>query len=281
MKKVKILLTAITVSLFLVVLSACGGGQTEEGSNVLRVGVVGAFNIHWETIAEMVAEDGIYLEIVTFSDFMTPNRALAEGDLDINAFQHKMFLASDSAANGYNIQYIAETFYVPMHIFNNVNRISSIDEIADGHTIAIPSDPTNNARALRFLEYAGFITINENIPAGTLPSILDVEYIVNINIIEAEAGMLANMIPDVEAAVIGSINAFSAGLNPTYDSIFAEHIYGENVDLLTNVIVVRDEDVYAGGERMEMFNAIVRAHHTDVIRQIILDEYQGALRPVW
>ena len=277
----KKLIAVLLVVVLVFGLAACGGSGTsdEEGPHVLRVGLVGAFNVHWDTIAEIVAEDNIELELVYFTDFAIPNRALNEGDIDLNAFQHKMFLANDSEANGYELQTIAETFIAPLNLFNNRDRISSLADIQDGHTIAIPSDPTNGGRALRLLENAGLITLNT--PEGQIPSILDVTEIVQINILEAESGMLFNILPDVEAAVITATNALSAGLRPEEDSIFEEDITGSDVSELINIIVARSADVAEGGLRAELFDIIVRAHHSERVRQVILDEYQGALIPVW
>ncbi|MCL2588294.1 MAG: MetQ/NlpA family ABC transporter substrate-binding protein [Oscillospiraceae bacterium] len=299
MKKFITLLLAL---LLVFGLAACGGGGTTETPppaptadvpaettpapeepeerHTVRVGLVGAFNVHWDLIQEIVAEEGIDLELVFFSDFMTPNLALDGGDIDLNAFQHRMFLANDSGANGYEIEEIAETFIAPLNIFNNPDRISSLEDLQDGHTIAIPSDPTNSGRALRLLEAAGLIVLDT--PDGEIPSVLDIsEHIVNINILEAESGMLFNILPDVEAAIINATNAFTAGLRPEEDSIFQEDVTGDNVAQLVNIIVARTADVQEGGLRAQLFEIIVRAHHSDAVRQLLLDDYQGALIPVW
>jgi len=246
----------------------------------LRVGVVGAFNIHWEVIRSLVAEDGIDLEIVYFSDFMTPNRALAEGDIDLNAFQHRMFLESDIAANGYEIEAIAETFISPLNLFKNTDRISTLEDLQDGHTVAIPSDPTNSGRALWLLEAAGLIVIDPNVSG--LPTVLDiVEYVVDISIMEVESGMLPNILPDIEAAAINGLNALSAGLDPETQSIFREDIAGEDVSHLINVIAVRSADLAADELIVDLFDLIVQAHHSDMVRQAMIDAYHGALVPVW
>ena len=257
-----------------------GEPDVSEEPYVIRIGLVGAFNVHWDAIQEMVAEEGIALELVFFSDFMTPNLALDGGDIDLNAFQHKLFLANEIEANGYEIVAIGDTFIAPLNIFKNADRISSLEDLQDGHTIAIPSDPTNSGRALRLLEAAGLIVLDA--PEGAIPSVLDIsERIVDIHILEAESGMLFNILPDVEAAVINATNALSAGLRPEEDSIFGEDVTGDGVASLTNVIVARIADIEAGGRRAELFDIIVRAHHSERIRQLILDEYQGALIPIW
>ncbi|MCL2827546.1 MAG: MetQ/NlpA family ABC transporter substrate-binding protein [Oscillospiraceae bacterium] len=280
MKKFVTVLLAVLLVLGLAACAGGGGTTDDDGPHVLRIGLVGAFNVHWYTIQEMVAEDNIQLELVYFSDFAIPNRALDAGDLDLNAFQHKMFLANDITTNGYEIQYIADTFIAPMNIFRNPERISALADIQDGHTIAIPSDPTNGGRALRLLEAAGLIVLGT--PEGQNPTVLDIsERIVDINIIEGETSMLPHMLPDVEAAIISNPQAMSAGIITDEYSIFREDITGPAAANLTNVIVVRTADLEEDGLRARLFEAIVRAHHTDRVRDVFIEEYQGALVPVW
>jgi len=270
----KFLLLGLLVALALT-LAAC----RDNDSTVIRIGVTGAFNDHWTIIQELIAEEGITIQLVTFTDFMTPNIALSDGNIDLNAFQNRSFLNNEIAANNFQIQSIAETWIVPLNIFNNHSRISSLEDLRDGHTIAVPSDPVNHARALRLLESAGLIRLNT--PPGELASELHiVERIVNINIIAAESGMLASMLPDLEAAVINGGNAFTAGLNPAYDSIFTEDVLSGDSDGLINLIVARTADVN-DAERFRIFNIIVNAFQSEEVRRFIEEEYQGAFIPVW
>ena len=255
---------------------ACG-----QDENVVRVGVVGAFNQQWYLIRDMVAEEGIYLEIVYFTDFATPNRALNDGDLDINAFQHKSFLANEIATFGYEIEYFAETFLMPLNIFKNPDRISSLADIQDGHTIGMPSDPINTSRSLRLLEYAGLISLYD-IPEGETANEFHIrERHVDINIITAEAGMLANILPDIEAAIINGVQALTAGLYPDIYSILRENITEEFREGLTNVIVARSEDIREDGERMRMFRIIANAYHSQEVYDFMWEEFGGVAIPVW
>ena len=299
-------LSFVLAALVFLLGSCGGGGSTANGSTVseqessnaeqpadgrtvdenaanehtIRVGVVGAFSSHWNLISEMVADQGINIEIVSFSDYFTPNMALSDGELDLNAFQHHAFLANEIAANGYEIEYIAETFVGQLNLFHNKSRISSLEDLQDGHTIGIPGDQVNGDRALRVLESAGLIVLDA--PEGGIVSRLDIaEYVVDINIVEAESGMLAGMLPDMEAAVINGDNAFTAGLNPDYDSIFRENVAQERFKQYTNLVVARSEDVRENGERMRVFRTIVDAFHSDEVRQFILEEYGGVYIPVW
>ena len=248
---------------------------------VVRVGVVGAFNQQWDLIAEIVAEEGVILEIVLFDDFQTPNRALNDGDIDINAFQHKSFLANEIATFGYEIEYFAKTFLMPLNIFKNPERISSLADIQDGHTIGMPSDPINTSRSLRLLEYAGLINLYD-IPEGEIANEFHIrERHVDINIITAEAGLLANMLPDIEAIIINGVQALTAGLYPHIYSILREELTGELREGLTNVLVARSEDIREDGERMRMFRIIADAYHSQEVYDFMWEAFGGVAIPVW
>lgn len=240
------LATVATVSL-----TACGGSaDTQEATadsgetTVVKVGVVGEYNAQWDTINELLADDGIQVELVKFTDYAAPNRALNDGEIDLNAFQHKAFLANDIEQKGYDIVDIGDTIIAPLGIYNNKDKISSIEDIKDGDVIAIPSDLTNGGRALKLLEAAGLIECD---PAkGVVPTKADItKYNKQIEIMEAESATLANLLPDCAAAVINGGNAYTAGLNPVTDTIFVEDVNPETnaaVSDLVNVIAARTED---------------------------------------
>jgi len=259
-------------------LSLAGCGRNEE--EVVRIGLVGTLHYQWYAIRDMVAEEGITLEFVFFTDFATPNRMLNDGEIELNAFQHKMFFNNEIATHGYELTYIAETFIAPLNIFANHESVNSLADIRDGHTIALPSDATNHGRALRLLESAGLIVLD--VAPGALATEFDiVEFIVDVNLVPMENGLIANILPDVDAGIITNPTAFIAGLRVDEDSIFTETVVGDARDDLTNIIAVRTADLEAGGRLAEIFEIIARAHNSDEVRQVMLDAYQGALVPVW
>ena len=274
------LATVATVSL-----TACGGSaDTQEATadsgetTVVKVGVVGEYNAQWDTINELLADDGIQVELVKFTDYAAPNRALNAGEIDLNAFQHKAFLANDIQQKGYDIVDIGDTIIAPLGIYNNKDKISSIEEIKDGDVIAIPSDLTNGGRALKLLEAAGIIECD---PAkGVVPTKADItKYNKQIEIMEAESATLANLLPDCTAAIINGGNAFTAGLNPVTDTIFVEDVNPETnaaVPDLVNVIVARTED-----KDNEVYKKIVEAYQTPEVQKTIEDEYQSAFVCAW
>lgn len=274
------LATVATVSL-----TACGGSaDTQEATadsgepTIVKVGVVGEYNAQWDTINELLADDGIQVELVKFTDYAAPNRALNDGEIDLNAFQHKAFLANDIEQKGYDIVDIGDTIIAPLGIYNNKDKISSVEDIKDGDVIAIPSDLTNGGRALKLLEAAGLIECD---PAkGVVPTKADItKYNKQIEIMEAESATLANLLPDCAAAVINGGNAYTAGLNPVTDTIFVEDVNPETnaaVSDLVNVIAARTED-----KDNEVYKKIVEAYQTPEVQKTVEDEYQGAFVCAW
>lgn len=259
---------------------AAGSEAAKEPAEVttVKVGVVGEYNAQWDTINELLKDDGIQVELMKFTDYAAPNRALNDGEIDLNAFQHKAFLANDVAQKGYDIVDIGDTIIAPLSIYNNKKKISSIEEIKDGDVIAIPSDLTNGGRALKLLEEAGFIVCDPE--KGYVPTKADItEYKVKIDIKEAESATLANILPDCAAAIINGGNAFTAGLNPVEDSIYTENVdpsTNEAVPQLINVIAARTAD-----RDNEVYKKIVDAYHTPEVKKTIEDEYQGAFICAW
>lgn len=263
------------------VLAGCGGNKSkvdEDGVTTVKVGVVGEYNDQWDTINQLLEKDKIKVELVKFSDYAIPNRALNDGEIDLNAFQHKAFLENDIKQKGYELEAIGDTVIAPLSIYNNKDKVSSVEEIKDGDIIAIPSDLTNGGRALKLLEAAGLIECDPE--KGYVPTKADItKYNVKIEIKEAESATLAKLLPDCTAAVINGGNAFTAGLDPTKDSIFTEDVNPENngaVESLVNVIVARSED-----KDNEIYKKIVDAYHTDEVKKTVEEMYHGAFLCVW
>lgn len=284
-KNVKKWIAAALATVATVSLTACGGSaDTQEATadsgepTIVKVGVVGEYNAQWDTINELLADDGIQVELVKFTDYAAPNRALNDGEIDLNAFQHKAFLANDIEQKGYDIVDIGDTIIAPLGIYNNKDKISSVEDIKDGDVIAIPSDLTNGGRALKLLEAAGLIECD---PAkGVVPTKADItKYNKQIEIMEAESATLANLLPDCAAAVINGGNAYTAGLNPVTDTIFVEDVNPETnaaVSDLVNVIAARTED-----KDNEVYKKIVEAYQTPEVQKTVEDEYQGAFVCAW
>ena len=252
--------------------------KSKDSVTTVKVGVVGEYNDQWDTINDLLKEDNIQVELVKFTDYAAPNRALNDGEIDLNAFQHKAFLANDIDQKKYDIVDIGDTIIAPLSVYNNKEKIKAIDEIKDGDTIAIPSDLTNGGRALKLLEEAGILECDPD--KGFVPTKADItKYNKQIEIIEAESATLANLLPDYSAAVINGGNAFTAGLDPEKDAVFTENVdpeVNEAVPQLINVIVARTAD-----KDNETYKKIVAAYQSDEVKKTIEDSYKGAFLCAW
>ena len=260
------------------VLTGCGEDKPAANVTVVKVGVVGDYNAQWDEVNKILAPKNIQVKLVKFTDYATPNRALNDGEIDLNAFQHKAFLANDIKQNKYAIEAIGDTIVAPLAVYNNKNKIKSLKDLKSGDTIAIPSDLTNGGRALKVLESAGVSKLD---PAkGYVANKTDIiENPLNIKIMEAESGVLANLLPDVTAALINGGNAFTAKLDPTKDSIYVENTdpaVNPIAAKLVNVIVARTKD-----KDNATYKAIVAAYQTPEVANVIFTSYNGAYKPAW
>ncbi len=222
-----------------------------------------------EQVAPIAAAKGLNLDIIEFSDYVVPNTALADGDLQANSFQHVPYLENQIKDRGYDLVVVAKTITTPMGVYSS--KLKSLDDLADGATVAIPNDPTNGGRALLVLAEQGLITVNPD--AGLVPTPLDVtENPKDLEFTELDAAQLPRALQDADAAVINTNYALSAGLSPKTDSIAMEKADSP----YANVIVVR-----RGDEGQPWVKTLVEAYHSPEIKQFIETKYEGAVIPAW
>mgnify|MGYP001361002216 FL=1 len=236
----------------------------------IKVGVsVGEHAEIMEKVKEVAATKGLNIEIVEFSDYVVPNQALNDGDLNANSFQHQPYLDNQIADRGFKIESVAKTITTPMGVYSK--KVKSLDELEDGAIVGIPNDPTNGGRALLVLQAHGLIKVNPE--AGLKATPADVtENPKNIQFSELDAAQLPRSLDDTAASVINTNYALDAGLNPNTDSIAIE---GKESPY-ANVIAVRTEDKDA-----PWVKTLVEAYHDDSIKAFINEEYQGAVIPSW
>lgn len=243
--------------------------DTSDELTTVKIGVVGSiYEDLWAPAQETLKEEGIDLEIVQFSDYNTPNNALNSGEIDLNAFQHQIFLQTDIEANGYEVESIGYTFIIPLNVYSN--KISSIDEIKDGDTIAIPNDVTNGGRAIKVLAAAGLITLKED--AGFSPTLDDIEtYNVDINIQELQANTIPSALDDVTAAVVNGNYALDFGLK-TEEAIFKDTSVNE--EEYWNIIAARTVDL-EDAEKVEIYEKVVEAFQSEETQKVFDDTFGG------
>lgn len=206
-------------------------------------------------VKDLLAKEGITLTIREFSDYVQPNMALADKALDANFFQHIPYLENMNTEKRLNLAWVAKVHIEPLGLYSK--KIKSLDELAKGDTIAVPNDPTNEARALRLLENSGLIKINP----GELITVRDItDNPRGLKFVELEAAQLPRILQDVRAAVINTNFASEADLVPSRDAIVIE---GKDSPY-ANVVVVRKADVDAPA-----IKALVKASNSPEVRAYI------------
>ena len=245
-----------------------------ENPVTVRIGLTG--NIYediWDPIKEKLAPEGINIEYEQFTAFNIPNNALNSGEIEMNAFQHHAYFNNDVATNGYDITAIGDTFIVAMNIYSS-KGLTIEDALASTEKlkIAVPNDVTNEGRALRLLESAGFFTIDES--AGASPEISNIkEYAVPVEFVEVDANLVYSIIDDVDLAVINGNYALDSGLSAD-DAIFKESEYADNSYYC--LIAVRTED-----KDNPAYKRIVEAYQTQETIDIYNSKFKGFFVPAW
>ena len=216
MKKLFTLLLTVISTL---TLTACS--HHKEAANVVKVGTIAGPETTLMEVAKKVAlkEFGLHVKIVTFTDYNTPNEALEDGEIDVNAFQHYPFLLSQIKSRGYSLVPVGDTFLYPMGLYSK--KIHKLSELKPGDQIAIPNDPSNEARALLLLQKADLITLK---PKATINATTqDIESNPHhYKIISMDAAQLPRVLEDVSLAAINTNYSIPAGLSPSKDALFAE-----------------------------------------------------------
>ena len=270
MKKIITLILALVICVGSLV--GCSKSSAED-TNTVKLGVTGDDHEVWDLVKEKLAKDGINLEIISFSDYIKPNIALDEGEIDINAFQHHAYLENFNKERNLNIVSIGDTVFAPMAIYPG--KLDSIDKVTKGSKIAVPNDTTNLGRALILLETAGIIKLKENV--GLLPTLKDiVENPKEVEIVELIATQIPRSLQDVDLAVINSGVAVNAGLSPTETSLFMEDEDLETSKPYINLIATKEEN-----KDNELFKKVVEAYQSEDVRETINKLYKGESIPAF
>lgn len=225
-------------------LAGCAGANADSGSGdegssgeVVRIGVVGAGDPYWETYKEAAAAEGIEIELVDFSEYTQPNPALSAGELDLNQFQHVIYLATYNVASDDDLQPIGATAIYPLGLYST--QYASVEEIPAGSTVAVPNDESNQARGLLVLQSAGLI---ELVDGGSIFStVADVEPSSKVKVEALDAALTATSLPDVAAAIINNDFVEDAGLS-FEDAIAVDDPADPNALPYINIFAARAED---------------------------------------
>ncbi|MBP6345441.1 MAG: MetQ/NlpA family ABC transporter substrate-binding protein [Neisseriaceae bacterium] len=269
--KLKSLSVAAVLALGL--LAGCGGKTQESKTLSTTNWVIGVTGGPHEQVVnkvkELAAKDGITIDVKVFSDYNTPNTALAEGSLDMNNYQTLPFLVDQKNAKGYKITEVFETTAFPMAIYSD--KIKDIKALKSGDRVAVPNDPANELRALRLFEAAGLIKLKEGLTESATKRDI-AENPLNLEFLELPAAQLPSQLPELAAAAINANFALSSNLSAAEQGIFKE---ASDV-AYPNYVVVRDENV--NDEAVALFK---KYYYSDEVRSFINDKFQGAIVPLF
>ena len=258
MKKFFALALALVLCLSL---TACGGASNKT----IKVGATPAPHCEiLEVAKEVLAKDGYTLEIQEFNDYVVPNTAVEDGDLDANYFQHITYMNTFNGEHGTHLVSVAGIHYEPFGLY--AGKTAAIDALADGAQIAVPNDPSNEARALQLLQQEGLITLKEGVGLDATKDDITANP-KNLEIVEVEAQLLPSTLQDVDMAVINGNYAIDAGLKVS-EAVAVEAADGVAAEAYVNVLTVKE-----GKESDEGIKALVKA--------FIESTYDGAVVPLF
>lgn len=238
----------------------------------LKVGVTaGPHAMIMDKVKDLAAQEGLSIEVIEFNDFILPNAALDEGEIDMNAYQHQPFLDHQIAIRGYKLVGIGKTVLMPFGVY--AKKIKNMADIPNGARVALPNDPANGARALRLLQTAGLITLTD----APMPSVLDItSNVKNLAFIELDAPQLPRSLDDVDLAVINTDWIILAKIDPS------TALYKESTDSpYTNIIAVRQGDIQGNAERSADLQKFVTIYQSPAIKKYIVETFHGAVIPAW
>ena len=269
MKKI----TAIILSLVLALSLFAGcGNNTDENTITIAASPTPHAEI-LEIAKQELAKEGSTLVIKTFNDYVVPNTATEDGEVDANYFQHQPYLTTFNAEQGTHLVSVAAIHYEPFGIYPGSKN--AIADLAEGDQIAIPNDGSNRARALLLLEAQGIIKLKDGV--GVEATVLDIaENKLNLEIVEMEAAQIANVRDSVALAVINGNYALSAGLNAGKDAIATEDAASVAAQTYANILVVKE-----GNENSEKIQALVKALTSQAVKDYINSTYDGAVVPIF
>ena len=241
----KITIAAAAALPLALLLAGCAGASAETGGagdagtgEVVRIGVVGAGDPYWETYKEAAAAEGIEVELVDFSEYTQPNPALSAGELDLNQFQHVIYLATYNVASDDDLQPIGATAIYPLGLYSS--QYDSVADIPAGATVAVPNDESNQARGLLVLQSAGLIELKDG--GSIFSTVADVEPSSKVKVEALDAALTATSLPDVAAAIINNDFVADAGLS-FEDAIAVDDPSDPNALPYVNIFAARAENV--------------------------------------
>lgn len=253
----------------LIAASVLTGAFAKSKATTLKLGVVGSiYEDLWAPAQKALKKEGINLKIVQFSDYVTPNNALANGEIDLNAFQHRIFLANEIENHKYAIQNIGNTFIIPLNLYSV--KVKSVKDLKKGAVVAIPNDVTNGGRAIKVLAAAGLITLKAD--AGFNPTVNDIA-VNNSGIVikELAANTIPSALQDLDAAVVNGNYALDFGIKPE-TAIFKDTSVSDKE--YWNVVAAKTSDL-KDPAKVELYRKVVKAFQTKATEDVFNNTFKG------
>lgn len=273
----KLFAAALVGALSVSMLAGCGsskGDSKKDSAENKTIKVAASATPHAEILEyakTALKEKGYDLEVTIFDDYVKPNEVVESGEFDANYFQHEPYLNSFNEEKGTHLVIAGKIHYEPFGIYPGTKK--SLDDIADGDTIAVPNDTTNEARALLLLQDNGIIKLKDG--AGINATVNDIEENPhNIEIVELEAAQVARVVDETSFVVLNGNYALQAGFSVSKDALAYEKSDSEAAKTYVNVIVVKE-----GSENNEAIKALVDVLKSDDVKKYINDTYDGAVLP--
>jgi D-methionine transport system substrate-binding protein len=236
----------------------------------IRVGVTAGPHAEvLDAVKKAAVANGLDIKVIEFTDYVVPNQALANKELEANSFQHEPYLKNQIAKTGWKLTKVAETTVSPMGFYSK--KYKAFADIPAGAKVAIPNDPTNGARSLQILATHNIIKLRD--PASVTAGIIDIaDNPRKLTFVELDAAQLPRSLPDVDAAAVNNNYAVQAGLDPVRDSLIKEPLESPWV----NIIAVRDED-----KDKPWVKKLIESYRSEPVKQFILTRFKGSYLPTW
>lgn len=255
--------------------AGCGGSDskqaaTKDTKKEIKIGVTAGPHAEvMEEVAKEAKKQGINIKVVEFNDFVQPDKALSEGDLDMNSYQHQPYLDNMVKKQGMKLTSIGKTILMPMAVYSH--KYKNLKDVPDGAQVTIPNDPTNGGRGLLLIQQAGLIKLKNGTDVNA--SVADItENPKNLKFVELDAAQISRSLDDTDVACVNTNYAIPAGLNPQKDAVLVE----SKDSPYACVLAVRQ-----GDENNETYKKILAIYQSAPIKKFIEDKYKGSILPAF
>ena len=283
MKLKKLLGLASVALVSTLLLAACGGSKSASNDSKLKVGIMtldDATEPVWDKVKELAKDKGVEIELVEFTDYNQPNEALQNGEVDVNAFQHKYFLNNWNSENKGTLVEVADTYLSPIRIFsgteNGKAKYTDVKDIPNKATISVPNDASNESRALYLLQSAGLIKLDVN--GDELATIKNISSNPkDLDIKEVDAAQTASTLSSVDAAIVN--NSYAQAAKVDYKTTLYKEVVDKNSDQWVNVIAAQKD--WKKSDKAKAIKILISVYQTDEVGKVIQDASNNVDIPAW